>query len=60
MEDEIKFIDKEIQRLEEILSRTTYRLRSFKNIKKSMEEKSCYSEKIVKIQKLIQMDMFGT
>lgn len=55
MIDEIAFIDKEIQRLEDITKKTYYRLIYFRRVKKKLEDKEP-----VKISKVTQLDLFGT
>lgn len=55
MVDEIAFIEKEIQRLEEINKKTYYRLMYFRRVKKKLEDKEP-----TKISKVTQLDLFGT
>lgn len=58
MEEEIAFVEKEIQRLEDISKKTYYRLTYFRRIRKRLEEQD--PKKSSKITKLTQLTFFGT
>lgn len=55
MQEEIAFIDKEIQRLEDITKKTYYRLAYFRRVKQKLE-----GVERANPQKLVQLSLFGT
>lgn len=57
MEEDIQFLDKEIQRLEEISKKTYYRLAAFRRIRKNYANET---EARKNTAKITQLTFFGT